>query len=246
MNVQLGNPDSTRARARWWGTSGDVLQVVLTDHRLVPRPEELEGWLAAARRAGAARVRTGALFPPAADLFADAGFAVIDTLALLTIDLDGRAPTDVDEARSDTGARTAPLRRRHDATAADIDRHAFGEPWANDIDDLAEIRHATPVHRARGRFATGSGWRRPLLGFAITGAAAGNGYLQRLAVDPAHQHDGHGRALTLDALAWMRRRRLRAGYVNTAVTNDAALALYASVGFRPRPERLVVMQRTVA
>lgn len=244
MNVQLGNPDTTRARARWWGADGDVLQVVLTDQHHVPAAAELEGWLEEARRAGATTVRTGALFPTAAERFAAAGFEVIDTLALLTIDLATTPPSTDDETAA--AARTATLRRRHDPAAAEIDRRAFGEPWANDLDELDEIRRATPIHRARGRFATGGGWRRPLLGFAITGAAAGNGYLQRLAVDPTHHQRGHGRALTLDAVAWMRRRRLREGYVNTAVTNEAALALYHSVGFRTRPEQLVVMQRGLA
>lgn len=244
MNVQLGNPDSTRARARWWGADGTVLQLVLTDQHTVPEHDEILHWLDAAAHAGASVVRTGALFPAAAARFADGGFDVIDTLALLAIELTGEhAPA---SSQDDHAARTSVLRRRHHEAAATIDRHAFGAPWANDVADLDEIRHATPIHRARGRFATGPGWRRPLLGFAITGAAAGQGYLQRLAVDPAHHHHGHGRALTLDSLGWMRRRRLRRGLVNTAVTNEAALALYASVGFRTQPDQLVVMQRSVA
>jgi ribosomal protein S18 acetylase RimI-like enzyme len=246
VNVQLGNPDTSRARARWWGPDGRVLQVVLTDQHTVPEADELAGWLDAARRAGATTVRTGALFPAAATSFAHSGFGVIDTLALLSIDL-GQPPVEatITTGTSNSTARIGPLRRRHDPAAADIDRRAFGTPWANDIDELDEIRRATPIHRARGRFATGSGWRRPLLAFAIAGAAAGQGYLQRLAVDPAHHHEGHGRALTQDALAWMRRRRLRQGFVNTAVTNEAALALYTSVGFHTLDDQLVVMERAV-
>ena len=250
MNVQLGNPDTSRARARWWGPDGDVLHVVLTDQHTVPEAAELAGWVDAARRAGAATIRTGALFPAAAASFAGNGFEVIDTLALLSIDLQHPAPTSATTNTTTTDSTTAtarigPLRRRHDPVAADIDRRAFGPPWANDVDELDEIRHATPIHRARGRFATGHGWRRPLLAFAIAGAAAGQGYLQRLAVDPAHQGAGHGRVLTLDALAWMRRRRLRQGFVNTAVTNEAALALYHSVGFRTLDDQLLVMERAI-
>ena len=86
------------------------------------------------------------------------------------------------------------------------------------------------------------GKRRRLVGFAISGAAGGQGYLQRLAVLPEHQREGHGRALALDALAWMRRRRLSHGVVNTAVTNAPALSLYESLGFRRLPEQLLVMQ----
>jgi ribosomal protein S18 acetylase RimI-like enzyme len=138
-------------------------------------------------------------------------------------------------------AATAPLRARRHLEAARVDRAAFGDPWGNDAGDLAEIRRATPVHRARARFINTSG-RRQLVAFAITGSAAGHGYLQRLAVAPAHQGRGHGRALTLDSLAWMRSRRLTYGLVNTAVDNHRALALYESVGFRRLPDELLVMQ----
>ena len=244
MNVQLGNPDTSRARARWWGPDGDVLQVVLTDQHTVPEPDELAEWIDAARRAGASTVRTGALFPAAAARFADGGFGVIDTLALLAIDLEQPALTPTAAASTATAGRLGPLRRRHDPAAADIDRRAFGTPWANDIDKLDEIRRATPIHRARGIFASGGGLRwRPLLAFAIAGAAAGQGYLQRLAVDPAHQGQGHGRALTQDALAWMRRRRLHQGFVNTAVTNEAPLALH--LGRVPDPRRSTRRHGTV-
>ncbi len=138
------------------------------------------------------------------------------------------------------------MRARRHGEAARVDRDAFGDPWGNDAGDLAEIRRATPVHRARARFAPGPDHRRQLVAFAITGAAAGHGYLQRLAVAPPSQGRGHGRALVLDSLAWMRRRRLGHGLVNTAVDNERALALYESVGFRRLPEQLVVMQLDLA
>ena len=84
--------------------------------------------------------------------------------------------------------------------------------------------------------------RRRLAAFAITGAAAGHGYLQRLAVAPADQGRGHGRILVADSLAWMRARRLGHGLVNTAVDNERALALYEAAGFQRLRDQLVVMQ----
>ena len=63
---------------------------------------------------------------------------------------------------------------------------------------------------------------------------------------PAAQGHGHGRALVVDSLAWMRARRLAHGLVNTAVDNGAALALYESLGFRRLPDELLVMQLDVA
>jgi ribosomal protein S18 acetylase RimI-like enzyme len=218
-----------------------VVQLALVDQGIVPRVEEIRGWVDAlgAEDARLRSVRTGALFADAADRFATAGFEVIDTLALLRIDLD-EAP------RASRRRSTSRLRARRHGEAARVDRDAFGDPWGNDAGDLGEIRRATPLHRARARFVVAPDRRRRLAAFAITGAAAGHGYLQRLAVDPRHQGQGHGRALVLDSLGWMRARRLGHGLVNTAIDNERALGLYESVGFVRLPDRLVVMELDLA
>jgi ribosomal protein S18 acetylase RimI-like enzyme len=236
LGVGLG----TRVRVRPWAFDRGVVQLALADQGVVPGRHEIRTWVETltAERAGLRTIRTGALFADAAARFAEAGFVVIDTLALLRIDLT--AP-----ARHRDPARTSPLRARHHGEAALVDREAFGDPWGNDADDLAEIRRATPIHRARARFVDGPASRRQLAGFAITGAAAGHGYLQRLAVAPRHQGEGHGRALVVDSLAWMRSRRLGHGLVNTAVDNERALTLYESVGFHRLSDLLVVMQLDV-
>jgi ribosomal protein S18 acetylase RimI-like enzyme len=234
----------SRVRVRPWAFERGVVQLALADQGIVPTVDEVRGWVETlgAGDAGLRSIRTGALFSAAADRFAAAGFEVIDTLALLRIEL---AATDRRALRRQLrGASGARLRPRRHADAARVDREAFGDPWGNDAADLAEIRRATPTHRARARFARHDG-HRELVAFAITGAASGHGYLQRLAVAPAHQGRGHGRALVLDSLTWMHRRRLSHGLVNTAVDNDRALRLYESVGFRQLPERLVVMQLDV-
>lgn len=231
-----------RVRVRPWAFDRGVVQLALADQGIVPSVDEVRGWIdtLAAADGTLRHIRTGALFADAAERFATAGFVVIDTLALLRVDL-----TD-DVQRRHLRAATSPLRARRHTEAARVDRDAFGDPWGNDADDLAEIRRATPLHRARARFAAGPDRRRALAAFAITGAAAGHGYLQRLAVSPQHQGDGHGRALVVDSLRWMRRRRLEHGLVNTAIDNERALGLYESVGFRRLPERLVVMQLDLA
>lgn len=236
MHAGLGS----RVRVRPWAFERGVVQLALADQGIVPAVDEIRGWVdtLTADDAGLRSIRTGALFSGAAERFAAAGFQVIDTLALLRVELatlDRRAMR-----RNLRGGGSRLLAHRH-PDAARIDREAFGDPWGNDAADLAEIRRATPTHRARARFARRDG-RRELVAFAITGAAAGHGYLQRLAVAPAHQGHGHGRALVLDSLAWMGRRRLGHGLVNTAVDNERALHLYESVGFRRLPERLVVME----
>jgi ribosomal protein S18 acetylase RimI-like enzyme len=229
-----------RVRVRPWAFDRDVVQLALADQGIVPAVQEIQGWVdaLATGRADLRAIRTGALFADAAGRFAAAGFTVIDTLTLLRVELAG--------ASRQPRQSTSLLRARRHLDAARVDRAAFGDPWGNDAADLAEIRRATPIHRARARFVNAAGGRpRELVAFAISGAAAGHGYLQRLAVAPDHQGRGHGRVLTLDSLAWMRSRRLAYGLVNTAVDNERALALYESVGFQRLADQLVVMQLDV-
>lgn len=228
-----------RVRPSPYDTS--ALQLALADQGIVPSVSEINHWvdLLTTQRPTLRTIRTGALFADAADSFTDAGFTVIDTLALLRIEL-----AHIDRRRLPPST-TSPLRPRRHAEAAQLDRDAFGDPGGNDATDLAEIRRATPSHWARGRFVRRADRGRELAGFAITGAAAGHGYLQRLAVAPHHQGAGHGRALVLDSLTWMRARRLSHGLVNTAIDNERALTLYDSLGFRRLREQLVVMQLAV-
>jgi ribosomal protein S18 acetylase RimI-like enzyme len=237
-----------RVRVRPATFDPGVVHLVLADQGIVPDPDELASWVdAIGARDAVHAIRTGALFAQAADRFAGAGFSVIDTLMLFRADLgDPSVPGAKPERRA-----TVPLWSRQHHTAAQIDRAAFGVEWSNGPADLAEIRRATASHRARARRSltseiSGMFKRPPLVAFAITGAAGGHGYLQRLAVLPEHQRQGHGRALTVDSLTWMRRRRLGHAVVNTGENNEAARALYESLGFRALDDRLVVMQLDLA
>jgi ribosomal protein S18 acetylase RimI-like enzyme len=233
-----------RVRVRPWAFDRDVVQLALADQGIVPDVGEIRGWVdtLGAEHQGLRAIRTGALFADAAERFAAAGFATIDTLALLRIDLGG----DSRRVPAGSAGRTSRLRPRRHPDAARVDRDAFGDPWGNDATDLGEIRRATPLHRARARYVAGPDRHRTLAAFAITGAAAGHGYLQRLAVSPDHQGRGHGRALVIDSLRWMRARRLGHGLVNTAIDNERALGLYESVGFHRLADTLVVMQLDLA
>lgn len=109
--------------------------------------------------------------------------------------------------------------------------------WGNDDTSLAEIRTATPIHRAR-MITDG----RALSGFAISGAGGSNGYIQRLAVAPDHQRLGIGRQLVEDALDWMRARHLSAAFVNTGIANEPALRLYEALGFVCLDDRLTIAE----
>ena len=227
-----------RARIGRWPYQSDVAHVVLLDHHMIPDGNDVEHWLADARDDGARSIRTGALFPPSVPAFAAAGFDVIDTLSLLELDLT-RAKHPSAGRRVSTRLLSR-LRRRQLDEAADIDRRAFAEPWANDRAALADIVDATPASRARCVRIDGR-----MVAFAVSGRAGDWGYVQRLAVEPQSRRLGLARLLVVDALGWMRRRGVGRVLVNTATDNHAATALYLSCGFTRRNEQLSILERAL-
>lgn len=215
---------------RRWPGDETVGHLVLIDHGAVPSSVDIDHWIDQATSYGLRAVRTGAMFPRSAEVFADAGFVTIDTLALLELDL-------ATARRPSIRLETKRLKRRQTRDAVAIDRRAFGAPWANDATSLAAIRRATPTHRARQLSVDGQ-----LVAFAISGVAGSTGYLQRLAVDPRHQRGGRGKSLVADALCWMHDRHLANALVNTGVGNAPALELYDQFGFRQRADRLTIAE----
>lgn len=226
-----------RARLGTWPYEPDVAHLVLLDHHMVPDAAAVARWLEEARANGSRIVRTGALFPPSIPAFLDAGFENIDTLRLLERRLDPPLP---DLATTSSTPRLRRMRATMLDEAADVDNQAFRPPWRNDASALADIVSATPQHRARCIRVDGR-----IVAFIISGRATTTGYIQRLAVDPDAQRNGFGRALVVDALGWMQRRRVTRVLVNTALDNHAASALYESCGFREGTDRLGILERTL-
>ena len=192
-----------RVRVRPWAFDSGVVQLALADQGIVPdasRRSAAGSTRSAPTDPTLRHVRTGALFADAAERFATAGFEVIDTLALLRIDLSQTAPRGARRDPHVAAARPPPRARRRGSTARRSVTRGATTP-------------ATSPRSAGRRRCTGPApasspapdhGRQPSAAFAITGAAAGHGYLQRLAVAPDHQGQGHGRALVLDSLRWMR------------------------------------------
>ncbi len=178
-------------------------------------------------------VVTAALGPAEQRGFVDAGFAVREELHLLSHEL-------VDLAPVPAGARLTRGRTRDRAAALAVDGLAFEAFWRLDEHGLEEALNATPSRRFRLAQAPGRAVP-PVAGYAVTGRAGARGYLQRLAVHPEARGRGLGRALTLDGLHWLRRRGVARAMVNTQQGNDAAVALYRSVGFRFEPHGLAVL-----
>jgi len=179
-------------------------------------------------------VVTGALAPVEQRAFLAAGFAEAERLHLLSHDLSGlssvRSPrAKLHKARD--GDRHAVLR---------VDHLAFPTFWQLDDAGLTDAITATP--HARFQVAVDDAGGR-VVGYAISGRSGRNGYLQRLAVDPAEQGRGLGRWLVVDGLRWMARWRADQCVVNTQWGNEVALALYERVGFRRLPHGLAVLRR---
>lgn len=241
-----------------WPSDATVGHLVILDHDHVPAEHEIDRLVHTARERGLRAIRTGALFPEAAEELLDRGFTRLDSLTLLERRLDEpgvpehrtgrvRHPTVRDDTVRDDTVHddtvhddTVHVRRMgitQDAAAAAVDRLAFGPLWGYDRRTVTEVRRATPAHRARR-----VGSRRHLDAYAISGAGGTTGYLQRLAVRPDRHRRGLASALVADSLRWMIARGLDSALVNTASDNHAALALYDRFGFRPLPRSLTVAE----
>ncbi len=235
--VRTASAPARTWRMRQWPNDVTVAHLIFVDHQHTPTPEAIDAAIAHAKRKGARTIRTSALFPAAAAVAVGAGFSVIDELALLRVRIDG----DVIAALPQPTHRLRNLQPWAHHQAARVDRDAFGLLWGNDAASMRDIRRATPHHRARAVRADGR-----LVAFAISGAAADNGYLQRVAVADDHRRRGIARDLVADSLRWMHERRHLHALVNTAVGNDAALSLYRSFGFEQLEHVLTIAERRLS
>lgn len=178
-------------------------------------------------------VLTPALAAPEQAPFVAAGFEVVEALHLLERHLDPLPTADPIAL-----GRIRRARRRDLDSVVATDLAAFGPTfWHLGRDGLTETVHATPW----SRFRVVDGPDGTVAAYGIWGRAARLGYLQRLAVHPEHQRHGLARALVVDGLQWLRRRRAQTALVNTQPTNRRALVLYDALGFTRSPSGLAVL-----
>lgn len=230
----LGNE---RFRVGPWHADPAIAYLSLTPD--VPRPS-VAGLVRCLRRLdadGYSSVITAALHPEEARPFVELGFVEYDRLRVLCHTLEDLDPP---RRRPEQGLRLRRARSADRSVALQVDARAFPTFWRLDADGLAEAVRATP--KARFRVAERRG---TVVGYAVTGRAGSQGFLQRLATDPAHDGTGVASTLVVDALRWAARRRARRVLVNTQESNQRALDLYHQLGFELTPTDLVVLTRPV-
>lgn len=226
-------------RARPWPTSPECAFLLIgASHHgssTPPTDHHVGEWLSTLADWGYQRVRTNAVPDDLAHTLGSHGFAVAQDLALLR-----RTHNDSPKFDIPRDARPQPVRRlsAHSVDILDLDDIAFGHDWHLDAESLADSLAATSSARV---------WvsRRDdtLEGFVVAGLTGRTGYVQRLAVHPSVRRSGVASRLVARALQWTHRRGARETFVNTEITNVAALGLYERLGFDILDRRLKVMER---
>jgi GNAT superfamily N-acetyltransferase len=203
----------------------------------------VEGWLNQLVDWGYSTVRTCALSPAPAQVLGGLGFESVQELSLMSAVIDSgtsHLPVPAPDIRAIRRFPGRPYSARITDALLTVDRAAFGDEWCMDSDMFDESRTAT----RRSRVFVAGGPDRPD-GFLAIGATEGHSFLQRLAVDPRAQRRGVATRLVATGLQWAARIGCTQSIVNTATTNDPALALYRSFGFHPMEHGLHVLERSL-
>jgi GNAT superfamily N-acetyltransferase len=224
--------EGVTGRVLEWPSQPGVAQLIMYQQHRLPSGDDLLRWSDQLRGRGFHRIRTSALAPTAAHRVESVGFHVVQELVLLEHDHPRQSPK--------PALPTHRLLVGQHAAASALDHLAFGPGWSLDPVAIAEVRQATPHHRARA-----TGGTEPTA-YALTGRDGRQGFLQRLAVHPEQQGHGLGRALVNDCLRWLALWRVERVLVNTPVHNLVALRLYETAGFRRLSERLRVCERELS
>ena len=220
-----------RFRIGDWHGQNRVAHMVPLTTAITLRDDVLDQVLSRLNRHGYRSVITAALGTSERDVLIAAGFDVREELSLLRHGLGSRLP----ERHWCQRLPTRRGRNRDMVELLRLDSEVFTPFWHLDLDGFREALAATRLSRLR------ISGRTEMTAYSMTGWTGPQGYLQRLAVDPAHQGRGIGTMLVAEALYWLRRKRAQSAFVNTQLHNDGALALYQKCGFELQRERLAVL-----
>lgn len=120
-------------------------------------------------------------------------------------------------------AMLRPMREADLDAIAVIEQRAYPFPWTHSIfrDCLRAGYHGCVLYFAA-----------EIVGYCVLSVAAGEAHLLNLCVDPSEQGRGYGRRLLRRALDLARWHRVERLFLEVRPSNQAAIALYTSSGFR--------------
>jgi ribosomal-protein-alanine N-acetyltransferase len=116
-------------------------------------------------------------------------------------------------------------------TMLDLERRAYSHPWSEA--SLRETLCAPERYLCLALRAPAGG----LLAYGIFQLVADEMHVHNLAVEPAARRQGLARALLLEALSIARAAQVRVVHLEVREGNQAALALYAGLGFETAGRR---------
>lgn len=116
-----------------------------------------------------------------------------------------------------------------------VDQRAFAPLWRHS-------EEAILLALAQASLATVVDWDGKLVAYQISTSSPFGSHLARLAVDPAYQHRGIGRALAVSVLDHFKRQGVERVTVNTQQDNLPSQSLYRHLGFRETGQVFPVYQ----
>ena len=178
-------------------------------------------------RAGGAKVAAIAIQPWFQNLLAANGFESHQQIILLEWRYQ---PT---MARQTAGIRIRKVSKADLPEIEKVDAASFEPLWQNPLDTLqrafAQALYATVVENENG-----------IIGYQISTGGGQRAHLARLAVHPAVQGKGAGRALLNDLFVFLTHMGISRLSVNTQSDNQASLSLYQRMGFTRTGEQYPV------
>lgn len=166
------------------------------------------------------------------DLLKQSGFRVDEHI--INLDLSLKEPLPFFSHGEDLVLR--PMQQSDLPAIAAVDAAAFVSLWQNSLSDLKKAY-------AKSSWAILAEIEEQPVGYLIAIQSFHGVHIARLAVHPAAQGRGVGRALCLDLLQAAWQRGWQHITVNTQESNQRALNLYQSLGFLPERERYPVFIR---
>lgn len=120
--------------------------------------------------------------------------------------------------------KIVPMEERHAPQAAELERRCFSKPWSEQA-LLEECKNPSAVFLAAEEGDA-------LLGYCGMHFAAGECYMDNLAVSPEHRREGVGTRLVLSLLQAAKEQGGEFLSLEVRPSNAGAVALYEQLGFR--------------